>query len=65
MSDSKRYNSTNSENIRGKFQKFIHGKVQRQNYSATVAPMQRQAMLISHFMMHILIKVSKTGGTLA
>jgi hypothetical protein len=38
---------------------------QRQKFSATVAPMQFQAMLISLFQLYIFPKVSKTVGILA
>jgi len=48
-----------------KFQKFIRGRAQRQKCSATLAPIQCQAMLIYHFELHILPKVSKTIGLLA
>jgi hypothetical protein len=48
-----------------KLQKFIRGRVQRQNFSATLAPIQCQALLISHFDLQILLKVSKTIGILA
>jgi len=36
-----------------------------QKFSATLAPIQFQAMLISQFELHILPKVSKTVGILA
>jgi hypothetical protein len=45
-----------------KLQKFIRGRAQCQKCSATLAPIQSQAMLISHFELHILPKVSKTVG---
>ena len=45
--------------------KIIHGRAQLQNCSATDAPMQYLAILISQFVMHILPKASKTGGLLA
>jgi hypothetical protein len=42
--------------------KIIHGRAQRQKCSVTDAPMQYLAILISHFVMHIL---PKTGDLLA
>jgi hypothetical protein len=48
-----------------KLQKFIRGRAQREKCSATLAPIQCQAMLISHFELHVLPKVSKTVGILA
>jgi len=48
-----------------KLQKFIRGRAHRQKCSATLAPIQCQAMLIYHFELHILPKVSKTVAILA
>jgi hypothetical protein len=56
MSDSRRCSSADSENMRDKNYK---------NLSAALAPIQFQAMLIYHFELHILPKVSKTVGILA
>jgi hypothetical protein len=48
-----------------KVQKFSRGRAQRQKCSATLAPIQCQAIIISHFDLHILPKVSKTVVLLA
>jgi hypothetical protein len=48
-----------------KLQNFIRGRAQRQKCFATLTPIQCQTMLISHFELHILFKVSKTVGILA
>jgi hypothetical protein len=48
-----------------KLQTFIRGRAQRQKCSATLPPIQCQAILISHFELQILLKVSKTVGILA
>jgi hypothetical protein len=45
--------------------KFIRGRAQREKCSATLAPIQCLAMLISHFELHILPKFTKTVGILA
>jgi hypothetical protein len=59
MSVSKRDSRTDFENMREeKLQKFILGGVQRQNFFATMAPIQCQAILISYSVVHILIKGS-------
>jgi len=48
-----------------KLQKFIRGRALRQKCSATLAPIQFQALLIPHFELLILPKVYKTVGILA
>ena len=68
MSDSRRCSSADSENSREKHYKNLFaagGRAQRQKYSATLAPIQCQAILISHFELHILPNVSKTVAILA
>jgi hypothetical protein len=66
MSDSRRCSCADSENMREKnYKKFIRSRAQRQKCSATLAPIKFQAMLISHFELHILPKVSKTVGIFA
>jgi len=55
MSESKRYSVALILKICvKKFQKFIHGSVQRQKLSRRVAPIQVLAMLISHFVLCII-----------
>jgi len=69
MSDSGRCSSADSENRREIFTKFYlrQGAASKmfRDTSATMHTMQCQAMLISHFELHILPKVSKTVGILA
>jgi hypothetical protein len=48
-----------------KLQKFIRGRLQRQKCYSTLAPNHCQAMLISHFELHLLPKVTKTVSILA
>jgi len=55
MSDSRRWSSDESENMREKIQKIICGRAQRQKCSVTLAPIQCQAMLISHFDLKLLV----------
>jgi hypothetical protein len=54
----KRYSSADSENIREKnLQKFIDARAQRQPCSATVAPIQVEALVISLKLANALLQV--------
>jgi hypothetical protein len=62
----RRCSSADSENECAKnYNNFIRGRAQLQKCSTTLAPIQFQAILISHFELHILPKVSKPVGLLA
>ena len=65
MSDSRRCSNADSENMREKIYKNLFaGRAQGQKCSETLAPIQCQAVLIYHFELQILPKVSKSIGIL-
>jgi hypothetical protein len=65
MSDSKRCSSADSDNLRENVSKIYSRQGATSKCSVTLALIQFQAMLISHFELHILPKATKTVAILA